>query len=412
MARRLIYAAALLILLGGTVYLAVFAPRPRGTPRAAAPPDLIPDSALVDVIPPDSIPSIDDPKFVEPGEASRWLADREPVVSLELGDEARAYPAQILTWHEIVNDVVGGRPVAVTYCPLCNSAVAFSREVDGRTLEFGVSGKLYKSALVMYDRQTDSLWLHFEGRAIQGPLTGTRLDLIPVQLLSFGEWRKEHADGLVLSRNTGHFGAYGENPYDFYDTRQGPRAEFFRGPVSPKLHPMARVVGVGFGETAVAYPYERLAAGGKAGFVQDTVSGRRIVVLWEAGTASALDQRRIAEGRDVGASGVFVPVADGRRLTFEVRGGTFLDRQTGSEWTLSGRAVAGPMAGEHLEPVPHLDTFWFAWWGHHPDTTVHGAKGSRTRPVHRIFAGRFVSPPGVFIRTHYRSDGERTNRLP
>jgi len=376
MARRLIYAAVLLILLAGTVYLAVFAPRPQAIPDPGPTETevtaLIPDSALVDVLSPDSIPSIDHPRFVAPDEAARWLADREPVVSLDLGGEARAYPAQILTWHEIVNDVVGGIPVAVTYCPLCNSAVTFRRQVGGRTLEFGVSGKLYKSALVMYDRQTDSLWLHFEGRAIQGPLTGTRLDLIPVQLLSFGEWRREHPAGLVLSRNTGHVRPYGENPYESYDSKEGPYASFFRGPVGPALHPMARVVGVAFGDTAVAYAYERLASGRTAGLVRDTVAGHEIVVLWRAGTASALDQRLISNARDVGASGVFVPRAGGRRLTFEVENGTFVDRETGSAWTLAGRAVSGPLAGERLEPYPHLDTFWFAWWGHQPETKVFG----------------------------------------
>ena len=375
MARRLIYAAVVLALFGATVYLGL---RVRQGPlpnRSAGgqPADAIPDSALVDVLSPDSIPSIDDPKFVEAGEASRWLADREPVISLELGEEARAYPAQILTWHEIANDQVAGRPVAITYCPLCNSAVAFSREVDGRTLEFGVSGKLYKSALVMYDRQTDSLWLHFEGRAIQGPLTGSRLEVIPVQLLSFGQWRREHPDGMVLSRDTGHSRAYGQNPYDFYDTNKRPFSGFFRGPISPKLEPMARVVGVRIGETAVAYAYDRLREDPGGGVVSDTVAGQEIVVLWAAGTASALDEPRISSGRDVGASGVFLPSAGGRSLTFEVRGGSFVDRETGSTWTLSGRAVAGPLAGERLEPVPHLDTFWFAWWGHHPDTTVHGS---------------------------------------
>jgi hypothetical protein len=373
MDRRLIFAVFVLTLFGGTVYLGFRARQEpeRAEPAENEPADLIPDSALKNVLSPDSIPSIDEPKFVSTEKAARWLADREPVVSLELGGETRAYPAQILTWHEIVNDVVGGNPVAITYCPLCNSAVAFSREVDGRTLEFGVSGKLYKSALVMYDRQTDSLWLHFEGRAIQGPLTGTRLDLIPVQLLSFGEWRREHAVGLVLSRDTGHVRPYGENPYESYDSQEGPYGSFFRGPVGSELHPMARVVGVAFGDTAVAYAYERLASGRTAGVAQDTLAGREIVVLWAPGTASALDQRLISNGRDVGASGVFVPLADGRNLTFEVNAGTFVDRETGSTWTLSGRAVAGPLAGERLEPVPHLDTFWFAWWGHHPETAVY-----------------------------------------
>ncbi|HEV8572819.1 MAG TPA: DUF3179 domain-containing protein [Actinomycetota bacterium] len=378
MARRLIYAAVVLALSGGLASLAIWnSMRPAGPARAAPagtkPADLVPDSALVDVLSPDSIPSIDDPKFVAPAEASRWLADREPVVSLDLGGQDRAYPAQILTWHEIVNDVVGREPVAVTYCPLCNSAVAFSRDVDGRTLEFGVSGKLYKSALVMFDRQTDSLWLHFEGRAIQGPLTGTQLEVIPVQLLSFGEWRREHPTGLVLSRDTGYVRPYGENPYESYDSKEGPYASFFRGPISPKLPAMARVVGVASGNTAVAYAYEQLGAGRPAGVAHDTVSGRDIVVLWSKGTASALDQRLISNGRDVGASGVFVPVAEGRRLTFEVRGGAFVDRETGSTWTVSGRAVAGRLAGEQLQPVPHLDTFWFAWWGHHPDTRIFGA---------------------------------------
>jgi hypothetical protein len=309
---------------------------------------------------------------VAPAEASRWLAAREPVVSLDLGGEARAYPAQILTWHEIVNDVVAGRPVAITYCPLCNSAVAFSREVDGRTLKFGVSGRLYKSALVMYDRQTNSLWLHFEGRAIQGPLAGTRLDLIPVQLLSFGEWRTEHPNGMVLSRETGHTRPYGENPYEYYDSKDRPYSSFFRGPISPKLHPMARVVGVTLGEKAVAYAYGHIADGTTAGIVHDTVSGQELVVLWSTGTASALDQPRIANGRDVGASGVFVPLVGGRMLTFRVQDGAFVDRETGSRWTLVGRAVSGPLTGERLQAVPHLDTFWFAWWGHHPETKVFG----------------------------------------
>jgi hypothetical protein len=374
MARRLILVIVVPALLGGTIYLGFRARQELAPPEPgeSEPADLIPDSALVDVLSPDSIPSIDDPKFLSPEKAARWLADREPVVALELGGQARAYPAQILTWHEIVNDEVAGRSVAITYCPLCNSAVAFDREVDGRTLEFGTSGKLYKSALVMYDRQTDSLWLHFEGRAIQGPMTGTRLELVPVQLLSFGEWRREHPTGLVLSRNTGHVRPYGENPYEGYDTKEGPYGSFFRGPVGPELHPMARVVGVALGDTAAAYAYERLAAGKPAGLAQDTLAGREIVVLWTRGTASALDQRLISNGRDVGASGVFVPVADGRRLSVEVREGTFVDRETGSTWTLSGRAVAGPLSGERLEPVPHLDTFWFAWWGHHPETTVFG----------------------------------------
>lgn len=136
---------------------------------------------------------------------------------------------------------------------------------------------------------------------------------------------------------------------------------------------MARVVGVTSGDTSVAYAYERVAQDGPAGVIHDTMADREIVVLWRAGVASALEQPPIAEGRDVGSSGVFVPEAGGRTLSFEVRGGAFVDRETGSRWTLSGRAVEGPLTGERLEALPRLDTFWFAWWAYHPDTEVYGA---------------------------------------
>ena len=137
--------------------------------------------------PPDGIPAIDRPAFVRPAEAAAWLAPNEPVLALEVKGDARAYPLQILMWHEIVNDVVGGVPVAITFCPLCNSGVVFDRVVGGTTLDFGTSGKLYKSDLVMYDRQSHSLWAQMEGRAIVGTRAGTRLALIPGNTLSFDE---------------------------------------------------------------------------------------------------------------------------------------------------------------------------------------------------------------------------------
>jgi len=140
--------------------------------------------------PPDGIPAIDRPVFVSPAVAAAWLAAREPVLALEVKGDARAYPLQILMWHEIVNDVVGGVPVTVTFCPLCNSGIAFERTMDGTTLDFGTSGKLYKSDLVMYDRQSHSLWAQMEGRAIVGTYSGTRLKLVPANTISFEEWFK------------------------------------------------------------------------------------------------------------------------------------------------------------------------------------------------------------------------------
>lgn len=325
---------------------------------------------LVRVLPPDSIPPIDDPDFVPIAEADIWLEDREPIIALEIAGTARAYPVQVMTWHEIVNDQVAATPVTVTYCPLCNSAVAFEREVDGRVLDFGTSGRLYQSALVMYDRQTESLWTHFTGEAIQGELLGMTLEVIPVQMLSFGEWRALHPDGLVLSRNTGHERPYGENPYPGYDQR-GPYGGYFNGDADARLRAIARVVGVEHAGRAVAYPYASLSSGGSAGVVHDSVGGREVVVFWKAGVASALDTAAIYRGRDVGSSGVFAPRLDDGRLSFEAGGGRIIDHETRSEWSLSGRAVSGPLAGEQLRPIPHLDTFWFAWEAYHPETSVH-----------------------------------------
>src|SRR5919108_3142191 len=200
--------------------------------------------------PPDGIPAIDCPAFVTPDQAA-WLKAQEPVLALEVGGDARAYPLQILMWHEIVNDVVGGKPVAVTYCPLCNSGPVFERVVDGVTLDFGTSGKLYKSDLVMYDRQTHSLWAQMEGRAIVGQRAGTRLALVPANTVAFADWRAAHPRGKVLSRETGHRRDYGANPYQSYDQPEL-RPFLFNGRPDTRRPPKERVVGVKIGETAKA----------------------------------------------------------------------------------------------------------------------------------------------------------------
>ena len=161
---------------------------------------------LADIVdggqPPDGIPALDAPRFQRTGDV-RWVDDPEQVLVLEVGGEARAYPVQVLTQHEIVNDTVGGVPVAVTYCPLCASGVAFDRRVGDRILSFGTSGMLYLSDLVMYDRQTESLWPQIEGAAVAGALTGTELTVLPASLVSWEQWREAHPDGWVLSRQTG-----------------------------------------------------------------------------------------------------------------------------------------------------------------------------------------------------------------
>jgi hypothetical protein len=161
---------------------------------------------------PDGIPAIDHPRF-ERARGVSWLRDREPVLALTVGTDSRAYPIQVFIWHEIVNDTVGGIPLAVTCCPLCDSAIAFDRRLGARTLDFGTSGLLYRSDLVMYDRQTQSLWSQFIGTAIAGVLAGGQLSTLPVAIMSWADWRAAHGDGWVLSRDTDFQRDYGTNPY-------------------------------------------------------------------------------------------------------------------------------------------------------------------------------------------------------
>jgi hypothetical protein len=190
--------------------------------------------------PPDGIPAIDEPRFERTADVS-WLDEDEAVLSLVVGESARAYPVQILIWHEIVNDTVEGTPVAVTYCPLCNSALAYDRRVADRLVTFGTSGSLYLSALVMYDRQTESLWSQIEGRAIAGLLAGTELERIPVSTVPWGAWREANPDGWVLSRETGHARDYGRNPYTGYD-RPGSEAFLLDEAADGRLPPKERIV--------------------------------------------------------------------------------------------------------------------------------------------------------------------------
>jgi uncharacterized protein DUF3179 len=317
--------------------------------------------------PPDGIPAIDRPAFVGAAGAAVWLVSKEPVLALEVKGDARAYPLQILMWHEIVNDVVGGVPVTVTFCPLCNSGIVFERVVNGTTLDFGTSGKLYKSDLVMYDRQSHSLWAQMEGRAIVGIYAGTRLKLIPANTISFEDWRATHPAGKVLSRETGHSRSYGVNPYQSYDQpRLGPF--LFRGELDPRRPPKERVVGIKLGEAARAYPWPLLA---ERRVVHDRLGDQDLVILYQPGALSALNDEEIKRSRAVGATGTFSRVVEGRPLTFEATAEGFRDRETGSTWTLLGHSVKGPLARRRLTPVPHVDAFWFAWAAFNPATSVY-----------------------------------------
>ncbi|MDP8923350.1 MAG: DUF3179 domain-containing protein [Chloroflexota bacterium] len=316
--------------------------------------------------PRDGIPPIDQPTFVAPDVASAWLTDPEPVVVYEESGDARAYPLQILIWHEIVNDSVGGRPVAITFCPLCNTAIAFDRRLDGVTYDFGTTGNLRNSDLVMWDRQTESWWQQITGEAIVGQLAGARLVPVPASITSFAEFKAAFPSGRVLSRETGYDRSYGRNPYLGYDDVDS-SPFLFSGQSDGRLRPMERVVTVALGGEAAAYPFSQLES---RGAVHDTVGGMPIVVLFRKGTASALDASSIAASRDIGAAGVFEPTLDGRPLTFRSEAGRLVDVETGSEWNTLGQATSGPLAGRRLPPIVHANHFWFAMAAFYPDVRI------------------------------------------
>ncbi|MCP4228123.1 MAG: DUF3179 domain-containing protein, partial [Actinomycetia bacterium] len=323
--------------------------------------------------PPDGILPLDRPLFAPIDEITYELAPAAAVAPVQVDRHARAFPIQMLIWHEIVNTEIGGTPVTGTYCPLWNSAISYDRRFGDLVLDFGTSGELYQSALVMYDRQTDSLWAHFTAQALVGHLAGARLDLIPTQTVSWADWKAANPDGQVLARSSDvpeqYLGLYGTNPYGGYDLEGlDPFGQFFVGDIDRTLAAKARVVGIVDDDGPVAVRYEDLLV---EPVIPVTEAGRDLVVLFKPGLASSLDRFELAEGRDVGQTGVFVPVlSDGTPLTFTTNGEVFIDDQTGSEWNILGQAVSGPSAGDELEPVVHTDTFWFAWATYQPGTVI------------------------------------------
>ncbi len=248
--------------------------------------------------PKDGIPPIDAPRFerLAKGASSGWsssIADTEPVISLAIDGDARAYPLRVLMWHEIVNDTVASKPVAVTYCPLCNAALVFDRIVEGRVLDFGTTGKLRHSDLVMYDRQTESWWQQFTGEAIIGTMTGRQLRLIPSRLESFERFRQRFPNGQVLAPANPEARNYGANPYVGYDAA-GQMPFLYDGALPKGIAPMERVVAV---ETAPGrHEAWSLVLLRRKGVIEKG----DLTLRWEPGQTSALDRRRIAAGRDIG----------------------------------------------------------------------------------------------------------------
>ncbi|MCW8907277.1 MAG: DUF3179 domain-containing protein [Sedimenticola sp.] len=262
--------------------------------------------------PRDGIPSIDRPRFLEVDEKGIPEAG-DPVLGLVRDGEAKAYPIAIMNWHEIVNDRIAGEPVVITYCPLCGSGVAFSARVEGNTLEFGVSGLLYNSDVLLYDRKTESLWSQLLARAISGQMRGSELKVLPMMVTSWEEWQRLYPDTRVLSRETGYQRDYDRDPYAGYQDSEG---VYF--PVSrrdPRFHPKELVYGLEIAGQFKAYPVSRLSMAGPG--AADRFAGEHLDLRFNPSTGSL----------------------------------RILDRQ-GNE-------------------LPVIRSFWFAWYAFHPETEVY-----------------------------------------
>jgi hypothetical protein len=316
--------------------------------------------------PKDGIPAIDRPRFVGTRPAAAWLKPKEPVIALRMGGDVRAYPLQILMFHEIVNDTVYGVPVAVTFCPLCNASMVFDRRVAGRVLDFGTTGRLRYSDLVMYDRQTESWWQQFTGKGIVGHYAGTDLIRIPSEIVAFEDFAAAHPTGLVLSRETGVPRPYGRNPYAGYD-RIDQSPFLFTGRRDERLAPMERVLSVTVGAHHRLYPLTLLE---RHSVANRELAGVPYVVFVKQGMASPLDRERIAEGRQIAAATAFDRRLEGRVLSFETREGKVFDAQTGSRWNILGEAVSGPLKGKQLGAMVSGVHFAFAWLAFNPQSEI------------------------------------------
>ena len=333
------------------------------------------DTAIVDMEeimsggpPKDGIPALDDPKFVSSGQANDWLDEQEPVIVVVVGEKARAYPIQILMFHEIVNDTLNHKPLSITFCPLCNASIVFDRNLDGTVLDFGTTGRLRKSDLVMYDRQSESWWQQFTGTGIIGQYAGVVLKRYPASIVAYRDFKTAYPDGEVLSQDTGHRRPYGRNPYRGYDSIDD-QPFLFRDPVDLRLPPMEYVLNISIGDTHRLYPFSGFES---TPVINDEINGEPVVVLSRDGTYSALDAESIAGSRVMASATAFSRRLDEQVLNFLFVEGQIIDDKTGSSWNILGQAIDGPLTGRTLESTPSGVHFAFAWLAFNPDSQIYG----------------------------------------
>ncbi len=338
---------------------------------------VVPLDEFMVLLAPDGIPPIDKPRYWNRDTAEKVLFVHEPVIAVEINGEAKAFPLSILTYHEIVNDNIGGIPVTVTYCPLCNAAIVFDRRLRHNEkdylLDFGVSGMLRNSDLVMWDRQTQSWWQQFTGSGLVGELAGAQLEFLPSMLISLEEYFTAYPDGMVLSTETGHERRYGTNPYSGYDNLENTQPRLFFNKVDNRLPPMERVIDVYINGKYKIYPLTKIS---ERRVINDTFQGQSLVIFYTSKTVSVLDSTKISESRKVGSVTVFRPEVGGGNLKFVKKSKGFMDKQTKSVWTITGKCISGELEGKQLQPVTHGNHFAFAWFAFHPDCAIYGKSGS------------------------------------
>ncbi len=303
--------------------------------------------------PPDGIPSIDNPKFLSIVDASKFLKDSDLVVGLTINGQTKTYPLLILVWHEIVNDKVGGVPVAVTYCPLCFTTQVFNRTISGHVaVEFGTSGKLYNNNLVMYDRLSGSLWSQALGEGIVGTHAGENLKRIPFDLAYWKDWKQLYPNSMVLSTDTGFTRPYGVDPYgDYYTSDQ---LFFPISNVDKRLGLKEMVVGLDNGAQYKAYILHQIES---SKVINDKVGNKSIVLF-------SLYPRMVR---------TYSPIIKSQTLDFQYNASAnkILDKQTGSQWNFDGIAVNGQLKGKQLTRLPFDEGFWFSWAAFHPQTRIY-----------------------------------------
>lgn len=329
------------------------------------------------ILPRNSFPKIDFPNFVGRSEGKRMFYEHEPVIAVAINDQAKAYPLNMLTMHEMSNDSLGGVPILPTYCPLCNSSVVYDRrvEIDGQQelLHFEVSGMLRQSDMIMADQETETWWQQLTGEAMVGKLTGQRLSTIPSMVISVGEFFESYPEGLILSVSTGVGldDRYGKNPYTHYDKEDGlPYGRYFdKEKIDERLPAMERVIDVQTGEGYKIYPFGVLE---ELKVINDHLGDKNIVIFYKSGTVSVLDETDISASRQIGSATVFRAEWQDLKFTFEAYQNNFRDLETSSIWDITGKCIKGPMKGRRLMAEKHGIHFAFAWLNFHPDSDIYG----------------------------------------